>query len=710
MGESKGKGFLVGFVRNISAVLGLAVFFALFLPLSALDAKAQGFLQFGPLNGDFGIRIQESRTGPAYLGEYDRHDKYFLNFRQKLTLIHPRFLNLSYSLGLEWDEGRYDAEGETYRATQYALSGNLLPRHAISTDFGISSAEREIDRTATTRQTVDSKTQFVKVAMKESMGMPFSLTTRYQKSSSVVDSSNLLGMTGARVTYLSASDIQHDQQSVVATRKWDRARLSVDWNRNIMDRLEYYGPAGAVTRHEVEYVSDHYGSSYSLTFGEQVGKKDRFVWAGSARGTTQTAFPERDTRDFSNRVDLQVYDIHSNALEVFADWKKEDSRQRYPDTLPTLASYFQTSESQTTNTGLKHRLYKSLNTEILFGERIRQYVGWLDAGGGPQRQEWEQITRTSGLGLNYTKKIPDGALIFQLTNKLTEFLNSGTARNQVTEAPHIITLNPLPLGVDNVDPATIVVTSLAGVVYQENLDYIVTTLGRTTSLELVPGSAIDPGQTILVSFIYDVPLVEYLEREEGYRFAVKWRYLRPYWARLEKRQYAREGDPALVDPMRHTAYGLEYKDTFPGHVSTVVVYERSTLDQQFASFQREQLLASLRANFYPGLWFNGGVMKRLTEFTVTGVDQTDQNLNLSTTYRRGRWNGEVGMNFKDQKAFRSRRVTNSKHAKGEVTYGAWVSELFVRNANETYERSKLTGLADYHRAINEFKIGLKRKF
>lgn len=151
------------------------------------------------------------------------------------------------------------------------------------------------------------------------------------------------------------------------------------------------------------------------------------------------------------------------------------------------------SDTLTLGTDVTHRLFESLTT-TLSGS-----LGTSEVGSGTVDDQG------GGLRLAYRKKVPFGVLRLDLGTDTFWRDQSGLEDAvPVLDEAHLIALGT-PAFLDQLAVVTgsITVTDLSGaILYVEGLDYTVGLEGSRTRLDLVAGSSIPSGSTILVDYSY----------------------------------------------------------------------------------------------------------------------------------------------------------------------------------------------------------------
>ncbi|MGE3171068.1 MAG: hypothetical protein AB7O97_00490 [Planctomycetota bacterium] len=157
---------------------------------------------------------------------------------------------------------------------------------------------------------------------------------------------------------------------------------------------------------------------------------------------------------------------------------------------------------------LEHRLYDSLITTVR-GDWMEQSIG---AG---------ELRRVGGAGrLAYRKQLSFGQLQanYRLSRSRQDEDGRFGANVTVNDEPHVVAFgNPVFLDNQNVDQARILVTDQSGaIVYSTPTDYLVESIDTATRLVFPVGSAILPGQTILVTYTFASTLNQTFDSDMQY--------------------------------------------------------------------------------------------------------------------------------------------------------------------------------------------------
>lgn len=205
---------------------------------------------------------------------------------------------------------------------------------------------------------------------------------------------------------------------------------------------------------------------------------------GEDRWTNSASF-----RSQAGSIDTATSGFTSSLSKRWSDALTSDHLVQYSD------SEIAGARSTTTqlSSGIGHQLFESLNSS-------------LTAQAGRTEIDDGQIETVGGVGrLDYRKQTPLGALGIQHSADYyiqDEQVQAGLA-TEVDES-HVFTPGtPIVLEQPNVAQLTIVVTDATGLIlYAVGIDYLLSTQGLDTRLDIPPGSQISPGQTILVDYAF----------------------------------------------------------------------------------------------------------------------------------------------------------------------------------------------------------------
>lgn len=140
---------------------------------------------------------------------------------------------------------------------------------------------------------------------------------------------------------------------------------------------------------------------------------------------------------------------------------------------------------------LNHKLYKSLNTKLLYQKTFN-------------RSSFQNENLNQGeFGLLYTKKIPKGILQinYQYKNLGREVKSSSSIINVYNEDHVLGDGNIELLELPYVNTESIIVTDISGsIVYQRDFDYIVIERDNYTEIQRVPGGRIVNNSIVMVSY------------------------------------------------------------------------------------------------------------------------------------------------------------------------------------------------------------------
>ncbi|RMG44592.1 MAG: hypothetical protein D6718_09710 [Acidobacteria bacterium] len=180
--------------------------------------------------------------------------------------------------------------------------------------------------------------------------------------------------------------------------------------------------------------------------------------------------------------------------------------------------------------GLEHRLWGSLVTTAAAD---LQDTDLPEAG--------TETLREYRAGLDYTRHLTAGTLHLAVGRRLRRDDQDLPARRRIVSEEHLVEDGlPILLDTPGIEPDTIEVTDVTGtVVYTEGIDYEVLAAGGVVELRILPGSAIQAGDTILVRFaVTTSPALDVRTRSN--RYLLGWRDRSGVWFRLSRTKQAQD--------------------------------------------------------------------------------------------------------------------------------------------------------------------------
>ena len=247
---------------------------------------------------------------------------------------------------------------------------------------------------------------------------------------------------------------------------------------------------------------------------------------------------------------------------------------------------------------LGHQLYESLHSGLLY-----EYNNSLETS---YHEEYNKV----GLELNYTKKtFAKGLLNIQYSYNL-EFENMKSAGEvlSVVNEEYSIT-DMVTLKRPYVNPATIQIKDATStVIYQLNLDYVVTTVGDMTQIQRIPGGQIQNNSNIFVSYSASQP-GNYSYNLNMNNFSINYSFfnnLLDFYYKTTKSDYTdiRNTDNLLLNYLNDDLYGacVKYKTATLGseyddYQSNLVPYFMVRYYFTWQGKIRENVVFSINANW-----------------------------------------------------------------------------------------------------------------
>ena len=367
-------------------------------------------------------------------------------------------------------------------------------------------------------------------------------------------------------------------------------------NTDRKKRFEYTAELNDVDRvsSNQAYRDWNLSTSYTREF-------DTDQWYSSARARVQ-----------SGSLDTGNYDLNSNYTRHWSETLTSNHGLQYLGTR-VLGS---DSDSLSLNSDIQHQLWKSLRSSAGFDSIVTKLAGG-------------NITRAGLRGaLNYTKKIPIGTLGLGLSSEYyvqNQDDLQGTAA--VLDEAHTYNLGtPLLLDSISIDTATIVVTDALGLlVYNEGTDYLVSSAGVKTQIDIPIGSLINDGDTLLFDYQYQPsPAMRFdsLTRSASASLRVP-DTLDLVFTRTEVTQDLLSGiDDGTIQDTTRT---LAQLDTYPLGMTVGASWEQ--LHSLFAPFERASIYSRANTTLSSGLILQAGAEMYRTRFT--DIDGTERGTSIN---------------------------------------------------------------------------------
>ena len=209
------------------------------------------------------------------------------------------------------------------------------------------------------------------------------------------------------------------------------------------------------------------------------------------------------------------------------------------------------------HTRLEHQLYNSLHSRVFY-----EYIT-LD------HTSYNESARQGGMALDYKKKIPGGVLHLSYEKRLRkEQRNSEPSTLHIIREKHILDdSNNILLDNPNIAIQSILVRDeSSGIIYQENMDYILIQRGNFVEIQRLPGGQIQNGQTVYVDYSAERALSFRFNSNTNIfhiRLNVFNRIFEPYF-RLYQRDYdhVRKEDHKILKTALQRVFGLRISKSF----------------------------------------------------------------------------------------------------------------------------------------------------
>jgi len=243
------------------------------------------------------------------------------------------------------------------------------------------------------------------------------------------------------------------------------------------------------------------------------------------------------------------------------------------------------SDSRSASAGLTHLLYENLTTSLnAFGTQSRLSAGDLDAYGG-------------NLSFFYRRRIPWGYLSVNLgrSGRIEDDRRTGAFTEVRGETLNLTGTTAALLTNTNADVPSIVVTNAAEtIIYVENIDYVVSVVGRSVAIARTPFGGIADGQQVLVNYRYQaLPPAKTAITTDNFGFDLSlWSSLRLYYQRGRSKQKLLS-DTRSFEPFDDTVERVGGELHWKWSTTRVEVEDRDTtrtptkhrMAQQVLSFQ-----------------------------------------------------------------------------------------------------------------------------
>ncbi|MGD1002734.1 MAG: hypothetical protein ABSA67_18755 [Candidatus Brocadiia bacterium] len=389
-------------------------------------------------------------------------------------LYHPRFLTYRAAVGLDLTQGSSNIDSPTGNtrsslngvAPEYAISGSLLPQHAVSMDFSLNQATSTINPPFGEVTKVDDSNELATLSLNRGP-LPTQFTVAHETSNQ---------------TQLGFGENRYLEDS------W--AQLTV--NHTIPHSLSsfvYKYLDGHEDDEEVSSVSTKFHTDQKVqtaTFNNTLSLGEGSWATLNSRATYQDETGTFPWTQFTEDESLLLKHTDNLTSQYSVDYSQVSVGAETTDLTVVQAS-------------LSHQLYESLiSTARVYGSH----------------QNSDQVTEDiEGCSLteNYRKRIPWGTLTvdtgagYSVTDDNTKPGLNTVVNESQTLADTITTFLNNP----NVVTSSVVVTNLSGgITYLLNVDYQLIPHGILTEIQRLPTGAIANATSVLVSYQYqsDLPI------------------------------------------------------------------------------------------------------------------------------------------------------------------------------------------------------------
>jgi hypothetical protein len=330
------------------------------------------------------------------------------------------------------------------------------------------------------------------------------------------------------------------------------------------------------------------------------------------------------------------------------------------------------NEEKQISAALTHHLFNELTTDLGATAAFNNF------------EDGSEDLYKSNLGFLYRRPIPTGsvelgaAFDYGITNR------SGTPRIIPTETQLVLsTATQTLLDKENVDLGSIVVTDITGaIVYTENIDYQITTVGPLVRVSRTLLGGIADGQQVTVHYSYRIDTA-YDDSRFGqkYRFSLTlWSFLYLSYSHYRIDQHIQSGEPP-IDPLHDTtdtvrlSFVTKWSDTQflydkqnrsnDNSIVTRSITQRFTLrparnfflnltgdigNRDYPDLDEEERFYSLGSSvgWTPKSWCNFSLI--YLRNIISGDLREELNTEIATTVklRYGIWTGSISYRLRDQ--------------------------------------------------------------
>lgn len=324
------------------------------------------------------------------------------------------------------------------------------------------------------------------------------------------------------------------------------------------------------------------------------------------------------------------------------------------------------SDTRYLSGAVEHQLYDNLTTRLeMYSSRDDFNDGQIDIG-------------EADLDFRYIREIPVGML--SITNGYAyriEDNNIEAQSSQVLNETHtLVGTTPEFLARSNVDPASVLVTDVTSTTtYVEGIDYVLSVLGESVTIERSIFGGIADGETVLVDYAFATRAPFEADRWSA-RFGVNvdlWRMLRLYYnfGRIDENLISGTRPSDLSDDRIHRV-GASFRWRWS---TTSAEYEnRNTVRTPLTRLRLEQ---SIAVHVTRSMSFGVSASYAETDFEDVGSDRRTVGLAGNLRWDMGRWGRfEINAFSRDIDGESQKTKSDGLISMWSVRYGSWSG--FVR--------------------------------
>lgn len=669
--------------------------------LSAQEYRAGPIYQFGYLGierptGNIGFRFREdifnSRnddSGTETKTKYRLFNEE-LNLQTKMFIYDPRFMQLTLGGGIIFGQGDADYQGGD-KLTKFNISAIFLKEHPYQGAFYFRKLEADFEHSPSSIYLLHNTEYGGSVILREGVfNIPIPLEMLFDSSHQQSDNIyKFLGRNDKTHDFYKFDETENNF-SMESYKKWDNFDLF--WKFSETDVTRINETADGIN--EIHYNQFVFDNRLSGKFGDD----DRFRWKTKFDWRYQTDWPKYQYFDAGGELRCKIYDDISSALDsVFSmDAFKKD---RYAE---DDSSENQKNDSIKLRTGVEHRLYKSLFSELKLDYEKRFNT------------DFEETNKGILVGTKYVKEIPRGRIFTHYYPSYKEVERTGDKISFSNNEFHIASdYSSILLDSENIVIDSIVITDQSGnIIYQEGLDYRIYQIGRETYIERTAGSAIVNGDTVLVDYKFKSPRGSYREFNQNFSFGVRWWLFEPYIGIINKNQSLVEGDDLLLNPGNSLIYGLKlHPEFFKKQLTSEFKIEGEDNTYKLDPFHRWTTSGSISYNITKNVSVVPYFNKSLIDYENPGHDTDYFTAGANLNYESRLIRGFVGIS--DEMSIIGNSERNTKVLRNGVAYkfGDWTFDASLRAALETQENNLINETSRFYERDNMIiKFGVSRKF